>query len=349
MKTHFATMTFRPALTFLAVTAAITMSLAPAWGQGVKITPRERKPVPPIRLVNPNDPGILEPALSATTGTPVRIPHTDQASGQTQLNIQDGTVTDVDARGALSARGFPITRVESPNEDMKEALKDMSDAAKDGLTTEMRAAAQDLMNILLGTTQGRIYDGFAMLNFNRGAFMPDHVPGEYKMKTLRDTGLTEPGMDGQPRKIWEANVSLFYYDGQIDSDTFLLRVPVAAHEFDTVADSLPHLLAGARGVRAHRGAAGQAPAGQRAVPVQRFRRGLGADQWRPHHRVDREDAARAFAARSLYLGLAGSSPAHPIFAAGVRAGQCAHRGRGTGAGRTKLRLQKPRALHRRDR
>ncbi len=234
MKTYFATMTFCPALKFLAVTAAITLSLAPAWSQGVKITPRERKPVPPIRLVNPNDPGILEPALSATTGTPVRIPHTDQASGQTQLNIQDGTVTDVDARGALSARGVPITRVQSPNEDMKEALKDMSDAAKDGRTTEMRAAAQDLMNILLGATQGRIYDGFAMLNFNRGAFMPDHVAGEYKMKTLRDTGLTEPGMDGQPRKIWEANVSLLYYDGQIDSDTFLLRVPVAAHEFDTV-------------------------------------------------------------------------------------------------------------------
>ncbi len=186
------------------------------------------------RRVDPNNPGIMEPALSATSNTVVRIPHTDQANGKMQLNIDNNVVTATDARGALSLLGVPITQVKSPNEDMNEALKAMADAAKDGKSADMQAAATDLMNILLGTTSGRIYDGFAMLNFNRGAFLADQVPGEYKMKALIDTGLTETGIDGLPRKIWEANVNLLYYDGQIDSDTFLLRVPVTANEFDTV-------------------------------------------------------------------------------------------------------------------
>lgn len=214
----------------LAVLATIIIAIALA----APALAATRRGGPPASLTDANGPGILEPALSATTGQTVRIPHTDQASGQTQLNILNNTITDADARGAVSILGFPITRVESPNDDMKEALKDLKDAARDNKTAEMQAAAQDLMNILLGTTQGRIYDGFAMLNFNRGAFVPDHVAGEYKMKTLHDTGLTEQGIDGQPRKIWEANINLLYYDGQIDSDTFLLRVPVAANEFDTV-------------------------------------------------------------------------------------------------------------------
>ncbi len=45
-----------------------------------------------------------------------------------------------------------------------------------------------------------------MLIFNRGAFAPDHAPGEYKMKTLTDTDLTASGIDGQPRDIWEVTV-----------------------------------------------------------------------------------------------------------------------------------------------
>ena len=55
-----------------------------------------------------------------------------------------------------------------------------------------------------------------------------------KMKVLRDSGLTETGIGGQPRKVWEIDVNMFFYDGQIDSDTFLMRVPASAHEFDTV-------------------------------------------------------------------------------------------------------------------
>lgn len=186
-----------------------------------------------VRAQDANDPGVLEPVLTATTGADVRIPHTDQADGATLLNIV-GPVRHRKALGMRSLTGHPISRVTSPNDDMREALKDLEDAAKNADTAAMQAAAADLMDILQGTTQGRIYDGFAMLNYNRGAFLPDQEPGEYKMKRLRDTGLTETGIDGETRKIWEADVSLLYYDGQIDADCFLLVMPVEMHEFDVV-------------------------------------------------------------------------------------------------------------------
>jgi len=52
------------------------------------------------------------------------------------------------------------------------------------------------------------------------------------MKTLRDSGLTATGIDGQPHRIWEVDVNHLWYDSQFDSDTYLLRVPVAAGPFD---------------------------------------------------------------------------------------------------------------------
>ncbi|RMF57452.1 MAG: hypothetical protein D6743_18925, partial [Calditrichaeota bacterium] len=186
-----------------------------------------------VSAQDPNSPGILEPVLSVINQTDVRIPHTDQVSGGQLQNIV-GSIERKDARDATSMMGYPITRVTSPNDDMEAALADLSDAAQEGNTAAMRQAAQELMDILLGNTQGRIYDGFAMLNFNRGGYLPDHVPGEYEMKELRDTGLTETGIDGQPRKIWEADANLLYYDGQIDSDLFLLRIPIEVHPFDVI-------------------------------------------------------------------------------------------------------------------
>ncbi|MFQ5613943.1 MAG: hypothetical protein ACE5H9_17615 [Anaerolineae bacterium] len=182
---------------------------------------------------NANDPGILEPVLTALSGQEVRIPHTDQVKDGVQLNVVGEVVTQ-DADGATSTTGATISRVSSPNDDMQAALKDLADAAGNNDPAGMQAAAEELRSILLGTTQGRIYDGFAMLNYNRGAYVPDHVPGEYKMKELRDTGLTAPGIDGVPRKIWEVDVNMLWYDEQFDADTFLLRVPVEAHEFDTL-------------------------------------------------------------------------------------------------------------------
>lgn len=185
------------------------------------------------QTVDPNSPGVLEPIMTALDGVERRIPHTDQADGDLLLTVVGDVVTR-DARDATSLLGHRITDAESPNDDMEQALKDMFDAAKDDAAAAMQSAARDLRNILIGTTQGKIYDGFAMLNFNRGAYVADHVPGEYKMKVLRDTGLTEPGFRGEDVKIWEVDVNMLYYDGQIDSDTFLVKVPVAAGEFDTV-------------------------------------------------------------------------------------------------------------------
>jgi len=177
--------------------------------------------------------GILEPALSATTGQAVVIPNTDQASGSQLLNMVGGPV-ESNAMGAQSLTGHTITALNSPNRDLHDGLSALDVASSAGDAAGMAVIAQDLLDILTGQTQGRIYDGFAMLNYNRGAFAPGHVPGEYKMKVLADTGLTAPGMDGVPRKIWETTVNFLWYDGQFDSDTFLLRVPIAMNEFDTI-------------------------------------------------------------------------------------------------------------------
>ncbi|MFQ5673027.1 MAG: hypothetical protein ACE5G9_08025 [Nitrospinales bacterium] len=167
--------------------------------------------------LDPNDPGILHPQG-------FRIPHTDQADGNVPLNVVDGVVNYSDAEGSLSLLGNVITTANSPNDDMKKALANLSKAAEKG--NDMTAAAQELMDILEGTTSGRIYDGFPMLNYNH------NFPGEYKTKRLVDTGLTEPGVGGT-RKIWEVDVAMFFYDGQIDADTFLVRVPKEAHPNDT--------------------------------------------------------------------------------------------------------------------
>ncbi|RMH21972.1 MAG: hypothetical protein D6696_04505 [Acidobacteria bacterium] len=196
------------------------------------------------QVIDDNEPGILEPVSSFLENRDVRVPNTDQSiDGVEQSNI-DGDVVFEDAFSGttLSMLGHPITHVASPNDDMRAALQDMVTAAQIGDDAGLRAAAEDLMDILLGTTEGRIYDGFSMLNFNRwkdpsiGAeyFPPDAVPGEYKMKVARDSGKTfiSP-FDGEERKIWEADINLLYYDGQIDSDTFFVVFPFG-HDKDDV-------------------------------------------------------------------------------------------------------------------
>ena len=183
--------------------------------------------------VDPNDPGILEPVSTAIGDGERRIPHTDQADHDDILLTPVGAIVERDAEDARSLLGHRITREESPNDDMADALDAMADAASGGDGRAMRAAAAALMDILMGTTKGRIYDGFPMLNFRHDA-IGDQEPGEYKMKVLRDTYLTENGLLGKPVKIWEVDVNMLYYDGQIDSDTFLLKVPIEAGAFDTV-------------------------------------------------------------------------------------------------------------------
>ena len=194
--------------------------------------------------VDYNEPGVMEPVSSHLQDRVIRIPNTDQSVGGVDQNLIEGGEAGIvweDALTTTSMLGHDITHVASPNEDMRLALLDMATAATNGDQAGMDAAAADLRAILFGTTEGRIYDGFGMLNFNRwldpdiGAeyFPSDALPGEYKMKLAQDTGRTyiDP-YNGEVRKIWEISINMLYYDGQIDSDTFLVKFPFGHHDDD---------------------------------------------------------------------------------------------------------------------
>lgn len=216
---------------FLLVAAMLTLMSSPAVAQD------------PLAGMDPNEPGILEPVTSTLQGKEIRIPNTDQSKdGSEQSNIYGNVVLE-DALATTSSLGHVITHAASPNDDMRLVLASLAGAAADGDVTAMRAAAEELESILMGTTEGRIYDGFSMLNFNRWKepsigpeqFQAGIMPGEYKMKEVRDSGDTFVSpYDGETRRIWEADIAMLYYDGQIDSDTFLLRFPIEAHDDDTV-------------------------------------------------------------------------------------------------------------------
>ena len=173
---------------------------------------------------------INEPVLSALSGSEVLIPNTDPVIDGVQANVV-GDIVSENARGALSLTGHEISVVESPNDGMREALKELVDAADDDDQTAMTAAAAELESILLGTTEGRIYDGFPMLNFN-GPDNPDQVEGDYKTKRLRDSGRTGISTDGEQHTIWELDVTMLWYDSQFDADTFLYVVPIEADGLD---------------------------------------------------------------------------------------------------------------------
>jgi len=200
-------------------------------------------PVAQGEEVDQNNPGILEPVTSHLQGKEIRVPNTDQSIDGVEQTALRGAVVGVEATDTTSMLGHQITQVSSPNDDLFFALQELAEATKDEDQAGMDAAAEEIKAILLGTTQGRIYDGFSMLNFNRwkhpeispADFAPGIIPGEYKMRRLQDTGETfiSP-FDGEERKIWEMDINMLYYDGQIDSDTFLFVVPVDAHPDDTV-------------------------------------------------------------------------------------------------------------------
>lgn len=194
-----------------------------------------------------NEPGIMEPVTSHLEGRDVRVPNTDQSiDGVVQSTVKSQSIENAFSPGVFSMTGNEITQVTSPNADMRSALRTMAHAAEARDQAAMEAAAADLRDILLGTTVGRIYDGFSMLNWNRfhptdfGVVSAEHFApgvdvGEYKMKTARDTGETFVSpFDGEDRKIWEVDINMLYYDGQIDSDTFLMRFPLGHHPDDVV-------------------------------------------------------------------------------------------------------------------
>lgn len=180
--------------------------------------------------LDPNDPGILEPVNTKIDGVETRIPNTNQVeNGELQNQV---SFSQRDAEGATSLTGHRISHVENPHEDLDEALADLDQASMDGDTAAMESEAREIMDILKGDTQGRVYDGFSMLNFNQGGPLPDQVDGEHKMKRLRDSGETAESMDDEQHTVWEVDVNMFWYGGQFDADTYLLRIPIEAGGLD---------------------------------------------------------------------------------------------------------------------
>ena len=158
--------------------------------------------------------------------TPVR-------DGQPNLHASELKVTPL--LQTRSVTGHSIKSLRDPNQDLELALNRLLIAAKpagDSPLTDIRPA-QEVMDILLGDTQGRMYDGFPMLVYNRGAFAPDHIPGEFKMKRLEDTGETVVSqIDGELHRVWEVTINLLWFRQNFESDTFLMRVPFEAHPYD---------------------------------------------------------------------------------------------------------------------
>jgi len=181
---------------------------------------------------DPNFPGIREPVLTFLFGRDRRIEKSIQVLDfNEQVNIL-GKIARKKGLGRKSLTGHPITRVSNPNNDLDQTLKDLESAATSGNAAAMAPLAREIEDILLGNTQGRIYDGFSLLHFNTGGTLPDQVPGEYKMKRLTDSGETIVSPNGSVHKVWEVTVNMLWYDENFESDTFLLRVPLAASEFD---------------------------------------------------------------------------------------------------------------------
>lgn len=183
---------------------------------------------------NPNSPGILDPVVEHYLQAGIRLPGSDQVLPPSELvNILGGTRRRP-APGATSAAGAAITQngTESPNRDLKIALKEIDDASALGQMTRARAWAQEALGILHGTTQGRLYDGFPMLNLDRGAWRADLVPGEYLTKRAYDSGRRAAGPGGRPVTVWTVKVNLLFYDEEVDGDTLFLLIPPEAKPLD---------------------------------------------------------------------------------------------------------------------
>jgi hypothetical protein len=73
-------------------------------------------------VVDPNAPGVLEPARTAVDGEERRIPHTDQVVEGNLENVVGGLVRR-SARGSQSLLGQTIRRVSSPNDDPRPRLR----------------------------------------------------------------------------------------------------------------------------------------------------------------------------------------------------------------------------------
>ncbi|GJL65618.1 MAG: hypothetical protein NPIRA05_05890 [Nitrospirales bacterium] len=194
-------------------------------------------------LVNPDS---IDPVLSQAFKKDIRVPNSNPVKNK-KPNLHVGKLKTTAFEKARSMRGFPITgNIRSSWDDLELALENLDRAARMAGHQPLTdlTAAKEAWAILRGTTQGKVYDGFPLLNYNfahtkysdinKGkGLTPDHVPGEYKMKRLKDTGKTVKSLiDGKQHKIWDVTINMLWTGQNFDSDTFLLRVPKQAHNYD---------------------------------------------------------------------------------------------------------------------
>ncbi len=165
----------------------------------------------------------------------VRVPNTTPVVDG-KPNLHASSLTTTPFRDTTSILGHPITgAIHGPLEALEDALWNLDRAARRAGNIPLADLSPvfDVRNILLGKTAGQVFDGFGLLNYNAGALTPDHVPHEYKMKRLQDTGETVVSqIDGQEHKIWEITVNTLWTGQNFDADTFLIRVPATVHDFD---------------------------------------------------------------------------------------------------------------------
>ncbi len=179
-------------------------------------------------------PDSVDPVLSHKMGREIRVPHTTPAyEGKPMLHASELTMTPL--LETDSATGWEIEGLRDPLQDIELAMTRLLVVARASgdQPVEDLSAAEEMLAILLGTTEGRVYDGFPLLNYNPGALVADQVPDEYKMKRLVDTGETvRSQIDGELHKVWEVTINMLWYGHNFDSDTFLLRVPYEAQLYD---------------------------------------------------------------------------------------------------------------------
>jgi len=191
-------------------------------------------------------PDSFDPVWSEAFDKDVRIPnsHTvDEKNSNLTPALHASELTKTPFSKAQSMMGHPIKYpAVSPLVDLEDALERLERATQKAgnATLSDTSAAQEALDILLGRTQGRFYDGFPLLNYNASADknvqLPEgRIPGEYKMKSLEKTGRTRSSpIDGQQRPVWHLTVNMIWYGQNFDADTFLLRIPVEADLKDTL-------------------------------------------------------------------------------------------------------------------
>jgi len=220
----------------LAVTGSVLLVLALTAGAGAlgsdHVAPDRAAAQAPRPLVPQGD--SLDPVLTRVTGVPTYIPNTTTVVDG-RPNLHEGVLRTTPLLDTRSLTGHPIGSLHDPVQDLELALGRLVQSGTQAGVEPMAdvGPANEVLAILLGETEGRVYDGFPMLNLNRGAVTADHVPEAYKMKRLSDTGTTIVSqIDGLEHRVWEVTINMLWYGQNFDSDTFLIRIPYEAHALD---------------------------------------------------------------------------------------------------------------------